>query len=147
MSEKEQPYVIVERHGAGFAAFVWGAAVGAALALLFAPKSGQQTQEDLREGARRLREGAEEKLTELRDGIETGYERTREEVNERVSAAREDLRERQRRAEEDLKAGKEAAKKARTDLETRVAESKRAYKAALAETDGSPEVNGDVAPE
>jgi len=134
MSEHQpQPYVIVEKHGSGFAAFFWGALVGAAAALLLAPKSGEETQRELREGARRLKEEAGERLTELRGSLEETGERAREEVEERVSHARDSVREQKHRAEEALKVGKEAARQARTDLERRVAESKAAYKAALAE--------------
>lgn len=135
MSEIEQPYIIVEKRGSGFAAFIWGAVVGAAVALLLAPKSGEETQQDLRDGARRFKEGANEKLGELRGSLEDSYEHAREEVDDRVAAVRRGVRDRQRRAEEALKAGKEAAKRARTDLEERVAESKAAYKAAISEAD------------
>ena len=134
MSEhQQQPYVIVERHGAGFMAFVWGAVVGAAAALLLAPKSGRETQQDLRDGARRFREEAGERLTEVRGSVEEGYHKARVGVGDRVEVARDSVRERRRQAEEALKAGKEAATRARSDLEKRVADSKAAYKAALAE--------------
>ncbi len=135
MSENQsQPYIVVEKGVSGFGAFMWGALVGAAAALLFAPKSGEETQADIKEGARRLRQGAEEKFSELRETVEEGYERAREDVTEKVEVAREHARERKLKAEEALKAGKEAAKRARGDLEERITESKEAYKAALAET-------------
>ena len=131
--QDQQPTVIVERGGGGVVAFLCGALVGAGVALLFAPKSGEETQADLREGARRFREGAGEKLTDLRDNVEDRYGRTREEMGERMGAIRKNVRDRQQKAEEALKAGKDAARQARSDLEARVAESKAAYRAALAE--------------
>ena len=135
MSENHSPpYIVVEKGASGFGAFLWGALVGAAAALLLAPKSGEETQADLKEGARRLRRGAEEKFTDLRETVEEGYERAREDVSERVDVAREQVRERKLKAEEALKASKDAAKRARGDLEERVTESKAAYKAALAES-------------
>lgn len=143
MSENgSEPVVIVERRGTGVAAFLWGAAVGAVVALLFAPKSGEETQRELREGARRMREGAGEKLTELRGTIEEGYTRARDGVEDRVESARQSVEGRQRQAGEAIKAGKEAARRARSDLEQRVAESKAAYKAALADSEGA-EGNAD----
>lgn len=143
MSEHQpQPYIVVEKHGSGFAAFVWGALVGAGAALLLAPRSGEETQRELREGARRFREGAGEKLTELRGTLEESGERAREEVEERVTHAREQVRDQKHRAEEALKAGKEAARQARSDLERRVAESKAQYKQALAKE----EENGAAEP-
>lgn len=144
MSEnQQQPYVIVEWHGSGLAAFFLGTAVGAAVALLFAPKSGEETQQDLREGARRLRDEGRERLDDIRSGVEEGYERARSEVEEKVDAARDSVRDRRHRAEEALKAGKDAAARARSDLERRVAESKAEYRAALdGEGDGEAEDEG-----
>ena len=133
MSERDQqPYVIVERRGSGLVAFLWGSLVGASVALLFAPKTGEETQKDLREGARRFRDDLGEKLGDLRGSFEEGLERVREETVEHVDAAREH----QQMAGEAIKAGKDAARKARSDLEQRVAESKAAYKAARNNRDG-----------
>lgn len=140
------PYVVVERRGSGVVVFLWGALVGAGVALLLAPKSGEETQQDLREGARRFKDGAGERLTDLRGGLEDGYGRARGEVEERVDAVRETVRDRQKKAEKAIKAGKVAARQARSDLEARVAESKAAYKAALKEGDGAgPSDDGAVA--
>jgi gas vesicle protein len=145
MSEYEQqPYVIVEKRGTGILAFFLGAAVGAATALLLAPRSGEETQQELRDRARRLREGAEERIGELRGSVEEGYEKARDEIGDRVETARETVRDRKLRAEEALKAGKDAASRARTDLEQRVAESKAAYKAALETGDNSDGTQGDA---
>lgn len=148
MSEYEQqPYVIVEKHGSGVAAFFLGAAVGAVAALLLAPRSGHETQQELRDGARRLREGAEEKFTELRGSMEEGVDKARSGLEDRVDTARESVRERRHRAEEALKAGKDAASRARSDLEKRVAESKAAYKAALDVDEESVEEEEEAASE
>jgi len=133
MSERDQqPYVILEKRGSGLVAFLWGSLVGASVALLLAPKTGEETQKDLREGARRLRDDLGEKLEDLRGSFEEGFERVREETVEHVDAAREQ----QQVAGEAIKAGKDAARKARSDLEQRVAESKAAYKAARNNRDG-----------
>ena len=127
MSERDQqPYVILEKRGSGLVAFLWGSLVGASVALLLAPKTGEETQKDLREGARRLRDDMGEKFEDLRGSFEEGFERVREETVEHVDAARE----RQQMAGEAIKAGKDAARRARSDLERRVAESKATYKAA-----------------
>lgn len=134
MSEQEQqPYVVVERRASGVVAFLCGALVGAGVALLLAPKSGRETQADLREGARRLREGTGERLTDLRDTLGERYDRTRDRVETQVGAFRRNVADRQKQAGEAIKAGKDAARQARSDLEARVSESKEAYRAALAE--------------
>ncbi len=149
MSESEQdqqPYVIVERRASGVVAFVCGALVGAGVALLLAPKSGRETQADLREGARRFKEGTGERLTDLRDTLGDRYDRTRDQVGTRVGAFRRNVADRQKKAGEALKAGKDAARQARSDLEARVSESKEAYRAALAEG-AAPEEGLEEAPE
>lgn len=152
MSEQEQqPYVVVERRASGVVAFLCGALVGAGVALLLAPKSGRETQADLKEGARRLREGTGERLTDLRDTLEERYDRTRDRVETQVGAFRRNVADRQKKAGEAIKAGKDAARQARSDLEARVSESKEAYRAALAEgeapedhpEDGSGDGSGD----
>ena len=83
--QDDAPYVVIERDsGGGLGSFVLGALVGAGLALLFAPKSGAETQEDLKEHARRCRGAAEERvreaqrqveerLEEVREGVQTGF--------------------------------------------------------------------------
>lgn len=144
MSEELGSYVVVEKHGSALAAFLLGGLVGAGIALLFAPKTGEETQRDLREGARRLRDDAEGKLTDLRGNLEEGYGRARGEVSERVDTARETVRDRQHKAGEAIKAGKDAARRARSDLEERIAESKVAYKTALTEDVVEPSENGEV---
>ena len=55
-NQDDLPYIIVERDsGGGFGSFCLGALVGAGLALLFAPQTGEETQEEIRERARKLR--------------------------------------------------------------------------------------------
>ena len=55
--QDDVPYIVIERDsGGGLGSFVLGALVGAGLALLFAPKSGAETQEDLKEQAALVRQ-------------------------------------------------------------------------------------------
>ena len=126
--DKDIPYIVIEKRQTSIAAFLWGAAVGAVTALLFAPKSGEETQQDIRDGVRRLKDEAETKLTTIRGDIERHYETTREEVSERLDTARGELALRKERAERAMRAGRDAARKARVDLEKRVAETKAAYR-------------------
>ncbi len=129
-SDRDMPQIVIER-GGSLGPFLWGLATGAMLALLYAPKTGEETQRELKEGARRLRQGAEEKLAELKDSAEETYGRVREDVGERLETAKDELQGRKRQAEEALKAGRDSAKKTRDDLERRVAESKASYKAEM----------------
>ena len=140
MSEdNDTPYIVIEKRQTSLAAFLWGAAVGAVTALLLAPKSGEETQQDIRDGVRRLRDEAETKLTTIRGDIERHYETTRDEVSERLDSARGELAVRKERAERAMRAGRDAAKKARVDLEKRVAETKAAYHAEVPAESGASE--------
>jgi gas vesicle protein len=71
--------------GGVIAAFIAGAAVGAAVALLFAPATGEQTREYLGQRARDGRDRANEAarqgrdiLNRQRDTLATAFERVRE---------------------------------------------------------------------
>ena len=78
MSENnEVPYVIVEKTGTGIGAFISGAVVGAIVALLYAPRSGAETQAELKAGVRRLREDANRRIGELWDEVGETYGRVR----------------------------------------------------------------------
>lgn len=126
--ESKQPYIVVERQGSGVGSFLFGAICGAVAGLLFAPKSGEETQQELREGADRLRSDAENKMEELRSELAGAYDRARAEVADRVGTARDELRQKRHEAGEAVRAGRDVARSAREDLEKRVAESKRAYR-------------------
>jgi gas vesicle protein len=128
MSEDKEVPIVVVKKSSGFGAFVIGALCGAAAGLLFAPRSGEETQRELREGALRLRAEAEEKLGDLRDDLVDVYERARGDISDRVDLARAEIQHRRRQAQEAVRAGRSVARGARDDLERRVAESKRAYK-------------------
>ncbi|MFW6331533.1 MAG: YtxH domain-containing protein, partial [Gemmatimonadota bacterium] len=54
MADHEDGYVIIERRTGNFGTFVWGLLVGAAAALIFAPKSGRETREELTDSFYRL---------------------------------------------------------------------------------------------
>lgn len=60
------PYIVIERESTtGMGSFVVGALVGAGLALLFAPQSGKETQEEIRVRANKLRGAAEERMLDM----------------------------------------------------------------------------------
>ncbi len=84
MSERDDAVVIERRGGAGsgIALFLLGAAVGAGLALLFAPQSGEETRAQIRRGARRMKRKA-------RDLAESGREMVEDLQRQGKSAARD----------------------------------------------------------
>lgn len=74
-----------DNSGSVLVAFVVGAVTGAAVALLFAPASGEETREYLGERAREGREKARQAMEQGRDY----YDRQRENVTSAVDRGRE----------------------------------------------------------
>ena len=69
MGRDEREVLIVEQERGGALGWaLFGAALGAGLALLFAPRTGRETRKELRRGLRGLRDLADETLDELRSG-------------------------------------------------------------------------------
>jgi gas vesicle protein len=112
----DYPHIVIERHSGGFGAFFWGAVVGAGLALLYAPRSGRETRDELRQGAVRLRDSAEGAVRQVQESVTGSLEDLRREVNERVDAAKDAL-----------EAGRRAAHESRADMERRIRETRNAY--------------------
>ena len=122
----DQPVVVVERSDGGLGGFLLGLAVGAGVALLFAPKTGEETRRQLKNTGRRLRTVATEKSEELQDALGGGYERTRDRIEEGLDSARQTIDEKRETAQDAFEAGKSAVKTARSELERRLAKSKAA---------------------
>jgi gas vesicle protein len=117
----EKPIIVIEggdRGGAG--PFLLGALLGAGLALLLAPKSGAETQADLKAQAQKLKAAAESRIREAQTQIEA-----------RLGEAREDLMDRVDQIKEAVQSGKTSAQEARAELEEKIARSKAAYRAGV----------------
>ena len=124
----DYPHIVIERERGGFGPFVWGALLGAGAALLLAPRTGADTQRELRERARALREAAVGRVNEARDTVTGAVDRARGEVTGRISTVRDVIETRADQARSAVEAGRRAARDARVDLERRVAEAKSAYR-------------------
>lgn len=122
MAERDEgPTIIIERgEGSGVGPFLLGALVGAGLALLFAPQSGAETQEDLKRRARDLKASAEDRVRAAQ-----------RELEERLEAAREGVQSRVGEIRDAVDAGRKAALDAREDLERKLERSKAAYRAGI----------------
>lgn len=91
--------------GSKFGYFLAGLGIGAVVALLFAPRSGEETREYLRERVDDLRDDTKRRLGELRekagDYAEKGKEfvsRQRESLEAALEAGKEAYREEKRKA-------------------------------------------------
>lgn len=121
MPERDNvPHIIIERAGlgGGVGPFLLGAILGAGAALLLAPRTGKETQREIRERASRLGEGAERVVRDLQHQFEERIDHARGDVMERVEAIRGAV-----------DSGIEAAQHARSELEERIDRSKAAYRA------------------
>ncbi|HEX2091523.1 MAG TPA: YtxH domain-containing protein, partial [Longimicrobiaceae bacterium] len=108
------PHIIIERDRGGLGPFVWGALLGAAAALLLAPRTGAETQREIRERARRLREVAEGRVTDARDTVAGAVERARSQVTDQISTLRETIETRADQARYAVETGRRAAREARS---------------------------------
>ena len=118
-----QPVVVVER-SSSIGSFLWGALIGAGVALLLAPRSGEETREVLRAKGRRLRTRAEDTADDIQSRLEEGYQRAKARVEEKFERARRNIGETRAGARDAVKAGKAAVHSAREELERRLADAK-----------------------
>lgn len=131
MADYDEGYVIIERRTGNFGTFVWGLLMGAAAALLFAPKSGRETRAELTDSLYRIRDDAERKVRDVQDTVTGTVDDVRRQFEEGLDTAR--------RA---VDSGREAARASRDDMERRVREGREAFRSgyeAARATGRSPE--------
>jgi len=125
MDDNDRPVIVVERSEGGLGAFLLGLLAGAGVALLFAPKTGEETRRELRNRGRQLRATASEKAEELQDILSGGYEDTKSRVEEGISSARQVIDEKRDDAKEAVAVGKAAVHSAREELERRLSKARK----------------------
>lgn len=125
----DDPYVVIERESGGFSTFLIGLAVGAGLALLFAPQSGAETRRGIARTARRARAAATDAVGDVTERVTDTFESARQRVEEKIEEARDAIETKRSQVQQAVDAGREAARQARNDLERRLAETKAAYSA------------------
>ena len=128
--DDDDDVVVVERGGSPVVPFLWGLAVGAAAALLFAPTSGDELRSNIKTRASRMKDLALEKVDEVEDTVGHGYERARAKVEEELEAARHFVGETRHAAKDVVDAGKAATSTAREELERRLVEARKSRRAA-----------------
>jgi gas vesicle protein len=134
------PYIVIERRSAGFGPFLWGAIIGAAAGLLLAPRSGTETQDDIRERYRRARTAAEDRIDTARDTVARTRGRVEEQLDtmrRRFNDVREEIDERSGQARSAMEQGRRVAKDARQEIERRVHDARETYRGSSTSTPGS----------
>jgi len=125
----EDDVVYVEKGGSPIIPFLWGAAIGAAVALLLAPTSGEELRATIANRARHLKDLAVDKAGDLEEQVGHSYERARAKVEEELDSARRYVGNTRQAAQDVVQAGKAAASTAREELERRLAEAREARRA------------------
>ncbi|HUO51165.1 MAG TPA: YtxH domain-containing protein [Gemmatimonadaceae bacterium] len=122
--EEDEGRVVIVKRGGGIAPFLIGLAVGAGIALLYAPQSGAETRRLIRRKARRAVDTARMAGEDLADGVRDRVDRAKRRVEEGLDDARDAFDRERRHVRDTVRAGKDAARAARADLEARLAEAK-----------------------
>jgi gas vesicle protein len=126
---RDEPYVVIEKHSGGIGTLLVGVLIGAGVALLFAPRTGEETRRDIKRRARKATDtvkGAAEGMTHQ---VVDSFEHARGRVEEQIESARNAITAKKQQVSRAMEAGREAAQDARADLERRLAETKAAYNA------------------
>lgn len=120
MGDRSDEAVVIERRGgSGIGLFLLGAAVGAGIALLFAPQSGEETRADIRRVARKAKRKARDLGESGRELAEELMETGRDAVDDLADTGRSALRSVKR-------TGRNATRDARAALEERLARHREA---------------------
>jgi gas vesicle protein len=126
--EDDAPFVVIEKNEPGIGAFVAGLAIGAGLALLFAPRTGEETRRDLQQRARKVGDQAQSLVSDVSDTVSNTISSAKQKVEERIDSTRNTVELKRRQVTNAVEAGRAAAQQARVELEQRIAETKAAYK-------------------
>jgi len=134
----EQPDVIIESDGgAGVKWFLIGALVGAGVAMLYAPQSGERTRRDLARRAKRIRRDVEGKLEEVRDEVVDRGRRLRDSAQDLAENVKGEVR-------DGRKAIRKTASNARDELERRLEDARSRRRTVMA-ADGVADLDDDEA--
>ncbi len=126
--DDDEPMIVIERNEPGIGTFVVGLAIGAGIALLFAPRSGEETRRDIERRARKIGDQAQDFVSEVTESVGQKLQDAKGSVENRFDSARNAVELKRRQVTNAVDAGRAAAQQARVELEQRIAETKAAYK-------------------
>ena len=124
----DEPIVVIEKNEPGIGTLLAGIAIGAEIALLFAPKSGEETRRDIERRARKVGTQAQDFVSEVSESVGNTIQEAKLSVENRFDSARNAVELKRRQVTNAVDAGRVAAQQARVELEQRIAETKAAYK-------------------
>ncbi len=149
-NDHDEPFIVIEKHNDAGSLLV-GVLIGAAVALLFAPRSGQETRVEIRRKVRQAGDAVKGVAEEVTGQVADSYEGAKARVGEQIDHVRDAVVTRKRQVSRAIEAGREAALQARVELESQLAETKAAYNAgsgvarAGRKPHGPPLANDDAA--
>jgi len=126
--DDDEPYVVIEKSEPGIGTFLAGIAIGAGIALLFAPRSGEETRRDIERRARKIGDQAKDLVSDVTESVSEKVQEAKAGVESRIDSARNAVELKRRQVTNAVDAGRAAAQQARVELEQRIAETKAAYK-------------------
>lgn len=126
---EDHPYIVIEKHSSGVGSLLLGVVIGAGVALLFAPRSGEETRTEIKRRAQRAGDAARGVAEGVSDSVADTFESARSRVERQIQTARSAIEMKKRQVTRAMDAGRAAAHEARGDLERRLAETKAAYNA------------------
>lgn len=126
-------FIIVEENddSSGLSAFLLGAAIGAGLALIFAPQTGVETRQSIKRGAQKAGEATKRAGEKVTDALA----QAKADLESRIDTARSSIDLKKVQVSRAVDAGREAARAAREDLERRMAEQRAADTGRIREHD------------
>jgi gas vesicle protein len=126
---RDEPYIVIEKHSGGVGTLLIGVLIGAGVALLFAPRTGEETRRDIGRTARKARDTVQGAAEGVTHQVVDSFEHAKGRVEEQIESARNAIAAKKEQVARAVEAGREAAQDARADLERRLAETKAAYNA------------------
>ncbi len=120
--DDDQIIIVEESDSSGLTAFLLGAALGAGLALVFAPQTGAETRQSIKRQARKAGEVTRRAGEKVTDALS----QAKADIESRIDSAKSSLDLKKTQVSRAVDAGREAARAAREDLERRMAEQRTA---------------------
>lgn len=124
--DDDQIIFVEESDSSGITAFLLGAAIGAGLALIFAPQTGTETRKSIKRGAEKATEATKRAGVKVGEKVTDALSQAKADLESRINSARSTLDLKKLQVSRAVDAGREAARAAREDLEGRMSEQRAA---------------------